>query len=322
MLAAYAHTACPDSPLDALTVGEIDQPRVPDGWVRVKVSAASLNHHDVWSLRGVGLPSDRLPMILGCDAVGTTDDGDRVLVHSVISSDTWSGDETLDPKRSLLSELYPGTLAEYVHVPARNIVPCSPELSDAEASCLPTAWLTAYKMLFDVGGVKPGQTILVQGVGGGVASALITLASSAGVRVWATTRHESKHELGEELGADLVVPTGERLPGRVDAVMETVGEATWKHSIKCLKPGGTLVVSGATSGTVASTELNRVFFLQLNVRGATMGTTQQMRDLQQFCLEQGISPRIDSTFELSDARSAFSRMIDGSELAGKIVLTP
>jgi NADPH:quinone reductase-like Zn-dependent oxidoreductase len=175
-------------PVSGLGGGEPAPPAVPDGWVTVDVRAASLNHHDLWSLRGVGLAADRLPMILGCDAAGVDADGNEVVVHSVVSDDAWRGDETLDPKRSILSERHPGTFAERVAVPRRNLVRKPPELSFAEAACLPTAWLTAYRMLFTRAGVVPGMTLLVQGAGGGVATALIVLARAAGLRVWTTSR--------------------------------------------------------------------------------------------------------------------------------------
>src|ERR671914_330001 len=148
MLAVYAASANADDPLAALEVGDRPDPEPPDGWTVVDVRAASLNHHDLWSLRGVGLPEDRLPMILGCDAAGVDADGDEVIVHSVIASDDWRGDETLDPRRTLLSELHPGALAERVAVTRGNPMSQAGALSFEEASCLPTAWLTAYRMLF------------------------------------------------------------------------------------------------------------------------------------------------------------------------------
>ena len=146
-------------------VGERPDPEVPDGWTTVTVKAASLNHHDLWSLRGVGLREESLPMILGCDAAGIDEDGNEVVVHAVISDPSWSGDETFDPKRSLLSERHQGTFADRVAVPRRNVVPKPESLSFAEAACLPTAWLTAYRMLFTQGGLKAGDTVLVQGAG-------------------------------------------------------------------------------------------------------------------------------------------------------------
>src|SRR3989440_7700492 len=203
-----------EDPLRGLTIGERPEPEVPDGWTEVTVKAASLNHHDLWSLRGVGLPHDRLPMILGCDAAGLDEDGNEVIVHSVISEDSWKGDETLDPRRSLLSERHQGTFAERVAVPRRNLVPKPPELSFEEAACLPTAWLTAYRMLFTRGRVVPGMTVLIQGAGGGVATAATVLASAAGARVWVTARSGQKRAQALELGADQACEPGARLPGR------------------------------------------------------------------------------------------------------------
>jgi NADPH:quinone reductase-like Zn-dependent oxidoreductase len=282
--------------------------------------AASLNQHDLWSLRGVGLPADRLPMILGCDGAGLDDDGNEVVVHAVVSSPGWSGDETLDPKRTLLSELHQGTLAEEVVVPRRNLAPKPDGLSWTEAACLPTAWLTAYRMLFTQSGLAPGDTVLVQGAGGGVATALISLAAASGLRVWVTSRDEAKGAKALELGAAQAFPSGARLPDRVDAVMETVGEATWSHSLKALRPGGTVVICGATSGFNPPAELNRVFFLQLRVVGSTMGTRDELARLTRMCQVTGVRPVIDSEFALADARGAFERLLD-PDLFGKVVLS-
>src|SRR6201996_1319493 len=244
MFAAYAARADAENPLSALEVGERPEPEPPAGWTTVTVKAAALNHHDVFSLRWVGLPGDRLPVILGCDAAGVDADGNEVVVHGVIGdAGAGGGDETLDPRRSLLSERYQGTFAERVMVPAGNLVPKPAALSFEEAACLPTAYLTAYKMLFDKSGVQPGSTILVQGAGGGVATALIILGRAAGYRMWATSRTESKLERALKLGADQVFPSGARLPERVDVVLETVGQATWAHSVRSLKPGGRIVIS-------------------------------------------------------------------------------
>ncbi|MBA3799859.1 MAG: zinc-binding dehydrogenase [Actinomycetota bacterium] len=320
MLAAYVSKPAPDDPLAALEVGDRPEPEATDGWTTVTVRAASLNHHDVFSLRGVGLPQDRMPMTLGCDAAGTDEDGNDVVVHAVISDPDWTGDETLDPKRSLLSERYQGTLAEKVLVPRRNLVPKPAEMSFAEAACLSTAWLTAYRMLFTKSGVHPGDTVLVQGASGGVATALISLASAAGIRVWATGRTEDKRALAAEVGAHATFESGARLPERVDAVFETVGEATWSHSLKSLKPGGCVVVSGATTGGTPSADLQRVFFLQLSVVGSTMGTRDELARLIRFCQTSGVRPRVDVQLPLADAREGFARMIDG-RTAGKIVFT-
>ncbi len=260
-------------------------------------------------------------MTLGCDAAGVDEEGNEVIVHAVIGDPEYRGDETLDPRRSLLSERYQGALAEQVVVPRRNLVPKPAELSWQEAACLPTAWLTAYRMLFTQSGAAPGDTVLVQGAGGGVATALIRLGSAAGLRMWATSRDEAKRARALELGADGAFPAGARLPERVDAVMETVGAATWSHSLRSLRPGGTVVISGATSGPdPVATELNRIFFLQLRVVGSTMGTRAELEKLVRFCQTSGVRPVIDSVLPLEQAREAFARMAAG-ELVGKIVLT-
>ncbi len=319
MLAAYVATADPTDPLSALEVGDRPDPEVPEGWVRVKVRAASLNHHDLWSLRGVGLPAERMPMILGTDASGTTDDWRDVIVHAVIASPGWVGDETLDPRRTLLSELHQGTLAEYVVVPAGNVLDKPVGLSFEDASCLPTTFLTAYRMLTRYG-LEAGDTVLVQGASGGVASAAIQLGHLLGLRTWATARTEAKQAFAMQLGADDAFPTGARLPERVDAVIETVGLATWEHSLKSLRPGGTVVVSGATSGSDPSAELQRIFFLQLRVQGSTMGAREELGRVIELLESSGVRPRIDRVLPLRDAARGLAAL-EAGEVLGKIVLT-
>jgi NADPH:quinone reductase-like Zn-dependent oxidoreductase len=318
VLAVFASAIDPDDPLSGLEIGERPEPEVPPGWTTVTVKAASLNHHDLWSLRGVGLSEDALPMILGCDAAGIAEDGREVVVHAVISSDDWRGDETLDPRRSLLSERYQGTFAERVVVPKRNLLTKPPELSFEEAACLPTAWLTAYRMLFTRGRVVPGMTVLVQGAGGGVATAATVLGASAGARVWVTARSEDKRAQALALGAAGSFEPGARLPERVDVVIETVGAATWRHSLRALKPGGVVVTSGATTGDASPAELGRIFFLQLSVIGSTMGTRDELERLIRLCIDKGIRPRIDRVLPLSAAREGFEAMLDGS-FVGKLV---
>jgi NADPH:quinone reductase-like Zn-dependent oxidoreductase len=320
MFAVFAEKFSSDDPLSGLVVGERPDPEVPDGWTTVSVKAASLNHHDLWSLRGVGLKEESLPMILGCDAAGLDEDGNEVVVHAVISDPSWSGDETFDPRRSLLSERHQGTFADKVAVPRGNVVPKPASLSFEEAACLPTAWLTAYRMLFTQADLAPGATVLVQGAGGGVATALIALGRAAGLRVWATSRDEEKRAKALELGADQVFQSGARLPERVDAVMETVGEPTWEHSLKALRPGGTLVVSGATGGASAVTDLRRVFFLQLRLLGSTMGTRDELERLANLCERTGTRPVVDTVLPLDQARAGLERLAAG-DVFGKVVLT-
>ncbi len=322
MFAVYAESFSPEDPLSGLVVGERPEPDVPDGWTTVTVKAAALNHHDLWTLRGVGIKQEQLPMIVGCDAAGIDEDGNEVVVHSVISDPAFAGsDETMDPKRSLLSERYQGTFADRVTVPKGNVIPKPASLSFEEAACLPTAWLTAYRMLFVQGGCKPGDTVLVQGAGGGVATALIALARAGGLKVLATSRDESKRQRALELGAHEVYETGQRLPTTVDAVMETVGQATWLHSIRSLRVGGTLVTSGATSGNaVADMGLTRIFFLQLRVVGSTMGTRGELASLVSMLDATGVRPVIDRTLPMEQAREGFAAMASG-DLFGKVVFT-
>lgn len=321
MFSVRAIAASPDDPLSALAVGDAEPPAAPDGWVPVTIRAATLNHHDVFSLRGIGLPAERLPMILGCDGAGVDDQGNEVVIYPVIAdASAGGGDETLDPRRSLLSEVYPGTFAETVYVPRANVLPKPQGLSPAEAACLPTAWLTAYRMLFTKAQLKPGQSVLVQGAGGGVATAAIVLARAAGATVYATSRDQAKRERAVTAGAHAAFEPGERLPERVDAVIETVGQATWSSSLKALRPGGVLVVSGSTSGPNPPADLQRVFFLQLSVLGSTMGTRSELGALMRFLAATGTRPIIDSSLPMAEAATGFRRMIDG-DVFGKIVFT-
>jgi NADPH:quinone reductase-like Zn-dependent oxidoreductase len=313
MRAVYASAINPDDPLAALTVGDLPAPPVPDGWVTVDVKATALNHHDLWSLRGVGLRADRLPMVLGCDAAGTGPDGEPVVVHSVVS-------DADDPRGvSLLSEHYPGTFAERVAVPRENLVPMPTGLSFVEAACLPTAWLTAYRMLTTKGRIAEGESVLVQGAGGGVATAAVVLALAMGKRVYATSRVPAKRERVEALGAIGVEP-GARLPERVDVVIETVGAATFEHSLKCAAPGARVVVSGATSGHLPAVDLRRVFAMQLEILGSTMGTRAELVELLDLVVSRDIHPVIDRVYDLAQARDAFAQLAAG-DVFGKVVLT-
>jgi NADPH:quinone reductase-like Zn-dependent oxidoreductase len=316
--AAYAASFDPEQPLNGLVVGTIDEPPQPaEDWVRVEVRASSLNHHDLWSLRGVGLTDKQLPMILGCDAAGIGPDGGEVIVSAVIG-DASGGDETLDPKRTLLSELHPGALADVVWVPARNLVPKPAGMSFTEAACLPTAWLTAYKMLVHKGRLAQGDAVLVQGAGGGVATAAVVLAQVLGARVYATSRSEAKREQVAALGATAVEP-GARLPERVQVVVETVGSPTIDHSLKSTAPGGRIVICGSTGGHLAEVDLRRVFFLQLELLGSTMGSRDELAELASLMTENGISPVIDSVYPFEQAAAAFARLESGDAF-GKIVL--
>lgn len=319
MRAIIAAGASSADPLSVLKLEEIAEPTPKPGWIKVQIKAAALNHHDLWTLKGQATAAENLPIVLGSDGAGITESGDPVIIHAVLGTPI-DGDETLDPKRSLLSEIHDGTFAEWVVVPEYNIIPMPNFLTYEQAACLPTAWLTAYRMLFTKSGLSKGDKVLIQGASGGVASALIQLGKAAGFVVWVTSRDLAKREYALELGADQVFETNERLPEKVDAVMESVGEATWAHSMRSLKPGGRIVVCGATSGANPPADLNRLFFLQLQVVGSTMGSKDEFLDLLKFLEQTGLRPNIQATFDFADAKQAFTLLAEG-EVFGKLVLT-
>jgi NADPH:quinone reductase-like Zn-dependent oxidoreductase len=312
MRAATAIAADPDQPLRALAVSDAPEPATPEGWVVVEVRAASLNHHDLWSLRGVGLPADRLPMILGCDAAGVDADGNEVVIHSVVA-------DQADPRGySLLSERFPGTLAERVAAPRENLVPKPAGVSFLEAACLPTAWLTAFHMLTTRGRVADGGSVLVQGAGGGVATAAVALAVAMGKRVYATSRDPGKRERIAALGATAVEP-GARLPERVDVVIESVGAPTFDHSMKCAAPGARIVVCGSTGGHQATIDLRRLFAMRLELLGSSMGTRDELAALLALCVEKDVRPVIDSTYGFTAVADAFAHLESG-EVFGKVAV--
>jgi NADPH:quinone reductase-like Zn-dependent oxidoreductase len=312
MRAAYASTINADDPLAGLVVGDQPEPiRTDDDWVIVEVRASALNHHDLWSLRGVGLPAERLPMILGCDAAGVDEAGNEVVIYPVLP-------DPADPRgMSLLSERHQGTLADRVAVPRANLVPKPAGVSWTDAACLPTAWLTAYHMLTAKGRVAEGDAVLVQGAGGGVATAAVVLANALGTRVYATSRGPGKRERIAALGATALEP-GARLPERVDVVIETVGVPTFDHSLKCAVAGGRIVVSGTTAGHLATVDLRRLFALQLEILGSTMGRADELARLLEMCAG-GMKPIVDSVFGFSQVREAFVKLHSG-DVFGKVVL--
>jgi NADPH:quinone reductase-like Zn-dependent oxidoreductase len=320
MRAAVATSQNHDAPLTGLLVTEVAEPIVPDGWARVRIVSASLNPHDVWTLRGVGHPAERIPMTLGCDGAGYTDDGKPVIIYPVIASESRGlGDMTMDPQRSIISELYNGTFAEYIVVPESCLVPKPEWLSFDEAAAMGITWGTAYRMLFTRAGLQAGDRVLVQGASGGVASAAISLAKAAGATVYVTARDERKRQFALELGADAVFEPGARLPERVDIVVESVGEATWSHSLKSLRPGGTVVVCGATSGPNANADLNRVFYQQLSIIGSTTCTLSEFYSCLRVMEESEARPIIDHGVSLDNIHQGFESLINGDNL-GKIVV--
>ena len=346
MLAVRAVRFGGDDPLANLEVDEVEDQVPGAGEALVAVRAASLNHHDLWTLRGVGSRPFTEPQVLGCDAAGvvlaygadrpegTPEAGAPVVVHSVLTCGRCracaAGDAARCPRVGLLSEPpYPGTFAELLAVPAANLLPLPASVDLVSAACLPTAYLTAYHMLFSRAGLQPGQTVLVQGATGGVASAAILVGSVAGLTVYATSRDEAKRAAAVELGATAAFATDRdslraltrATGGGVDAVIETVGEATWDFSLRATRPGGTVVVSGSTSGPNPPAQLNRIFWRQLTIAGSTMGTIDELARLVELCASGRLHPLVDSVRPLAEARAAFESLAAGDR-RGKLVLQP
>ncbi len=320
MRAAVAVSQDPDDPIAGISVQEVPDPTVPPSHSRVRVVASSLNMHDVWTLRGVGHPAERIPIVLGCDASGYDDDGNPVIVYPVFGDlSRGGGDVTFDPQRTLLGEVYNGGLAEYIVVPTENLIPMPPWLTFDEAACLTVAWGTAHRMLFTHGDVHGGDRVLVQGAFGGVSTAAIALARAAGATVYATSRTEEGRAHALKAGAHVALASGERVPDRVDVVIETVGEATWDHSLKSLRPGGAIVIAGATSGSAPSADLSRVFFHQLRIFGSTGVTLDEFRAMLRLMEATQTRPLIDRVLPLERVREGYQAMLDGN-VAGKIVI--
>ena len=322
MFAVYATHAEPDNPLTALMIGERPEPSVPEGWTRVKITHASLNRHDLFTLRGITAHPEGIsfPMILGNDAAGILDDGTPVVIYPMMGSVDWRGDETLDPAWHIPSEFIPGTFADYAVVPKRNAIPLPADLSPLHASVLGTAWLTAYRALFTKSGLRAGQTMLVQGASGGMATALIQLGRAAGFEVWATSRTKEGRAKARALGAHECFPANEPLPRKVRAVIDNVGSASWAHSMSSLARGGTLVTVGGTTGFDVPLNLLPVLADQLTITGSIMGTLEDMTNMMKLIAQVGIDPEIGAVLPMEQAAGAFREMWEG-RTHGKTVFT-
>ena len=320
MTAVYVDKGNIDDPISAIKTAPRLQPTPQEGWVRVKMLAVGLNYHDIFTMRGLGMRTPKFPLILGCEGAGVLDDGTEVLLYPAMGNPNFKGDETLDPDRHVLSEQTDGTLAEYVNVPLRNVVPKPKGLETISAAVLGIAWLTAYRMLFTKSGLRAGQTVLVQGSSGGVSTALIQMGSAAGMRVWCTGRTQEKRGLGLRLGAERAFESGEELEEKVDAVFDTSGEVTWEHSVNSVKAGGTVVTCGGHSGSSIPLNIQKVFVEQLSIRGSYLGTLQEFKDLISFVVAKTIVPHVGLVLPLSEADVGFRAMLEG-KTAGKIVVT-
>jgi NADPH:quinone reductase-like Zn-dependent oxidoreductase len=311
VIAAYAAKLGLPDPLEGLVVGERPEPDPPPGWVVATVSCASVNPHDLWTLRGIiGYPFEP-PVILGCDGAGLAPDGTDVVFHPVLPSENGI---------RMLTDGVDGTFAPRIALPAENLVPKPANLTLAEGAVLGTAWLTAWRMLFTRAGLRPGERVLVQGSSGGVATAAIMLARAAGAHVTATSRRQEARDLARELGAHEALPSGARLPERVDVVIETVGEATWAHTLRALAPGGRVVVAGATTGSGPPADLLRVAIREFTILGSMMGTLEEFRALCRFVELADLHPPVSQIFQGVEQVPEALRALDAGQQLGKIVV--
>jgi NADPH:quinone reductase-like Zn-dependent oxidoreductase len=304
---------------EVLRYEDAPDPVARDGEVLVELRAASLNHLDLWVRKG--LPSVPKPRILGADGAGVRiDTGERVVINPGLPH----GDQI-----TVIGEHTDGTHAELIAVPEANVHPLPDSISFEEAAAFPLVFETAYRMLVTRAGLREGEWVLVWGIGGGVASAALVLGKALGARVLATSSSDAKLERARELGADAVVnhesgdvraAVKELTGAGVDVVVEHVGEATWGTSLGCARPGGRVVVCGATTGPNPPAQLHRIWWKQLTVLGSTMGTPADFEAVYDLVKSGRAKPVIDEVLPLSEIRAAHERMEAGEQL-GKIVLT-
>ena len=326
-----------------LKYGDRPTPEPAAGEVRVAVRAAALNHLDLFARNG--LPGVPLPQIPGADGAGVIDalgpevtgwtPGDRVLIQPGIFCGRCEfclgGEQCLCVTYRLLGEHLPGTFAEYVVVPAVNVFGIPAGMSFVEAAAFPLVYQTAWRMLVGRAVVRPGETVLIHGVGGGVAGAALEIARLAGARVIATTSSEAKAARAREAGAELVVDYSREDVGQavrrhtakrgVDVVVETVGEATWLTSLRSVAKGGRIVTCGATSGPNPKEEIRLVFWKHISILGSTMANDREFRSMLATVAAGKLEPRIDRVLPLSRAPEAYALMEEGRQ-DGKLVLVP
>jgi len=329
---------------EVVSIEEVPRPAVaaPDDVV-VSLKAAALNHLDLFVLRGLpGLPP-AFPHVLGADGAGVVEaigpavtrakPGDRVLLNPGVSCQSCefclAGEQSLCTTYRLLGEHLPGTFAEAVRVPQWNVYPVPDTVSWADAAAFPLVYLTAWRMVVTRAATKPGETVLIWGIGGGVALAALRVAKLLGATVIVTSSSDAKLERARALGADVTlnhassdVPKELRrlLGGRgVNVVIDSVGEATWEKSLRALAPGGRLVTCGATTGPKVMTDVRRMFWYHYTLMGSTMGNAREFGEIMRLLASGALRPVVDSVVPIRDARRAVERLAAGDHF-GKLVL--
>ena len=329
---------------EVVAVGERPLPARAPGEVRVRLHAATLNRVDLYMRdSGAGI-THRIPQIMGVDGAGVIDEldagdpvlqpGQRVLLYPGVACGRCEfclrGDEVLCTRYQILGEQRDGTFAQHIAVPARSVLPLPDGWSFAEGAALGVNHLTAWRMLVTQAQLRPWETVLIFGIGGGVSLAGLQIAKALGARVIVTSRHAGKLERARALGADHVIDASREdiakaalaaTGGRgVDVAFDNVGETVWSHALKSLVRGGRLVLCGATSGDQPGADLRRLFIRQLKVLGSTMGTVAELHQLLAFCQRHGVRPVIEQTFALDEVHAALARLESGLQF-GKIALT-
>lgn len=320
--------------LDALSYEDVPEPRPGPGQALLEVKAASINHLDLWVRRG--LPMAKYPRILGCDAAGVeAGTGRRVLLNPALSCGACefcaSGEKPLCRDYAVFGEHRDGTDAQLVAVPAENLIPIPDGVSFEEAAAAPLVFLTAWRMLFTRGRLRPSETVLVWSAGAGVGTVCVQFARLAGARVIATASSDEKCRRLASLGADVVLNAAREdvlarvreLTGKrgVDLVVDYIGKETWARSLQCLRRGGRLVTCGATSGYDPAEDLRQIFYRQLEVIGCTMGNNKELLDALRLLFEGRARPVIDAVLPLRDVREAHRR-VESRQVFGKLVLVP
>jgi NADPH:quinone reductase-like Zn-dependent oxidoreductase len=311
-------------------LGDIDPLPVGADDVKVRVVASALNHMDLWVTRG--LPRPPLPHVPGCDVAGVVEEvgaavtnvrpGDEVVINPGVSPVDeiveWGNDSPMGPGFMIYGEHCWGGHATFAVAPARNVRLRPAGRTWEECAAYPLAYLTAYRMLRRAR-VRPGQTVLVVGIGSGVSCAALAIARHMGCQVVATSRSAAKRAQALGMGALAAYDSADsRWPVEADVVVESVGPATWEQSVRALRPGGRLVVCGGTSGPKVELNLPRLFFKQIEIIGSTMGSYQEFDEVTAL-IEQGLAVHIDRTYRLEEYVDALARLEDGEQL-GKIVL--
>jgi len=311
--------------------------------VRLRVGAAALNHLDLFVVAGLPGVTITPPWTMGADAVGTVEsagskvrdvrEGDRVLVNPGIScrecAYCLSGEHPLCVRFALLGEHRPGTLAEFVTVPATNVRTIGGSVPDETAAGFTLATLTAWRMLVTRAALREGERVLIWGIGGGVALACLQIAKLLGAEVWVTSGSAEKLERATALGADHVVQHGTADVAReiraatskqgVDVVVDSVGASTWAQSLGSLGRRGRLVTCGATSGPIVETDVRRLFWNQWSILGSTMGNDREFDAIVEHFRDGRLLPPVDSVHALANGRAAFERLASGQQF-GKIVV--